>query len=81
MRAKVYVTPKQGVLDPQGLTIQKALYTLGYDRVGSVRQGKYFEIQLQNQLTDEEARQLVDKIAHDVLTNPIIEDYRFEVER
>ncbi|HXE74941.1 MAG TPA: phosphoribosylformylglycinamidine synthase subunit PurS [Candidatus Xenobia bacterium] len=79
MKARVYVTLKKTVLDPQGQTILRALEGLGYKSVQTVRQGKVFEIQL-NGLLKDEARQQVERIAKDVLTNPVIEEYRYELE-
>jgi len=69
---------KQTVLDPQGQTIQRALSGLFYDKVKDVRQGKFFVLQLDG-LTREQATAEIDKIAKSVLTNPIMEEYRFEI--
>ena len=69
---------KQTVLDPQGQTIQHALASLGYAHVKDVRQGKFFVLEL-NGLTREDAQKQVEKIAKDVLTNPVIEQFRFEI--
>ena len=79
MLAKVYVTLKNGVLDPQGKAIQHAATTIGYQGVADVRQGKYFEIKLSAALDEATARAQVEKFAHDVLSNPVIEDYRVEL--
>ena len=81
MRAKVYVTLKSGVLDPQGKAIQHSVSLLGYDGVADVRQGKYFEIALDDSLDADAAREQVEALARDVLSNPVIEDFRVEVER
>ncbi len=78
MKAHVWVMPKPTVLDPQGQTIQHALASLGYDKVQDVRQGKFFVIQLDG-LSREEARGQVERIAREVLTNPVIEEFRFEI--
>ena len=78
-RARVYVTLKKSVFDPQGKTIHDALRSLGYDSVGDVRQGKFFELSLDG-LGAEEAKRTVEEIAHRVLSNPVIESYRVEVE-
>ena len=75
MKAKVYVTLKPSVLDPQGKAIHHSVELLGYEQVGDVRQGKYFEIALDPGLSSDEARETVEKIARDVLANPVIEDY------
>jgi phosphoribosylformylglycinamidine synthase len=80
LKAKVYVTLKQGVLDPQGKAIQHSVNLLGYDGVADVRQGKYFEIALDSGLDETRARETAERMARDVLSNPIIEDYRVEVE-
>jgi phosphoribosylformylglycinamidine synthase PurS subunit len=69
---------KSTVLDPQGQTIQRALGGLGYAKVQEVRQGKFFVLHLDG-LSREEAHAQVDRIAKDVLTNPVIEQYRFEI--
>lgn len=81
MKAKVYVTLKQGVLDPQGKAIQHSVELLGYDGIADVRQGKYFEIALDSSLDEADARATAERMARDVLSNPVIEDYRVEVER
>jgi phosphoribosylformylglycinamidine synthase subunit PurS len=78
MKAHVWVMLKQTVLDPQGQTIQRALSGLSYDKVKDVRQGKFFVLQLDG-LTREQATAEIDKIAKSVLTNPIMEEYRFEI--
>jgi phosphoribosylformylglycinamidine synthase len=80
VKAKVYVTLKQGVLDPQGKAIQHSVGLLGYDGVAGVRQGKYFEIALDDALDPARARETAERMARDVLSNPVIEDYRVEVE-
>ena len=80
MLAKVYVTLKKGVLDPQGKAIHHAAATIGYQGIADVRQGKYFEIMLDGSLDEAQARGQIEKFAHDVLSNPVIEDYRVEIE-
>ena len=80
MKAKVYVTLKPGVLDPQGKAIQHAVELLGYDRIMDIRQGKYFEIALDGALDADVAREAATKMAREVLSNPVIEDYRVEIE-
>lgn len=79
MRARVYVTLKPSVFDPQGRTIAEALHSLGYATVGDVRQGKYFELDLQTTEVDA-AKALAGEVADKVLANPVIESYRVEVE-
>jgi len=80
MKAKVYVSMKPGVLDPQGKAIQHSVELLGYTGILDVRQGKYFEIALDGSVDNSKARDSVEKIAREVLSNPIIEDYRVELE-
>ena len=69
---------KSTVLDPQGQTIQHALASLGYAQVKDVRQGKFFVLEL-NGLTREDAQKQVERISKEVLTNPVIEQFRFEI--
>jgi phosphoribosylformylglycinamidine synthase len=78
MKARVYVSLKPTVLDPQGQTIQSALNGLGHASVGQVRQGKYFEIDLRPGGSREQAVEEMDSIAREVLANPVMEDYRVE---
>ncbi len=80
MKAKVYVTLKPGVLDPQGKAIQHAVESLGFARIADVRQGKYFEVALDSLLDEATARESVERMAREVLANPVIEDYRVEIE-
>jgi phosphoribosylformylglycinamidine synthase subunit PurS len=80
MKAKVYVTLKAGVLDPQGKAIQHSVQLLGYGGISDVRQGKYFEIALDGSLTEALARETAQKMAREVLSNPVIEDFRVEIE-
>jgi phosphoribosylformylglycinamidine synthase len=79
MKAYVYVSFKKTVLDPQGKTIQNALKKMGYQGISDVRQGKYFEIVLDG-LTRESAQTEVERIAREVLTNPVIEEYQYRLE-
>jgi phosphoribosylformylglycinamidine synthase len=77
--ARVIVTPKPVVNDPQGLTVKQGLRTLGFDEVEDVRVGKYIEVRLE--VADEEvARERVDDMCRKLLANHVIEDFRFEVE-
>jgi phosphoribosylformylglycinamidine synthase subunit PurS len=78
MKAHVWVMLKSTVLDPQGQTIQRALAGLSYDKVKDVRQGKFFVLQLDG-LNRDEAKTQVEKIAKDVLTNPTLEEFRYEL--
>ena len=80
MKAYVYVSLKKSVLDPQGKTIHGALRKMGYKGLDEVRQGKYFEITLNGVLTRAEAQAEVDRIAREVLTNPVIEECRVALE-
>ena len=78
MKAHVWVMLKSTVLDPQGQTIQRALSSLGYSAVMDVRQGKFFVLAL-DEMSREEAKTQVERIAKDVLTNPVIEEFLFEI--
>ncbi len=80
MKAYVYVSLKKSVLDPQGKTIQSALRKMGYQGLEEVRQGKYFEITLDGGLSREQAEAEVGRIAREVLTNPVIEEFRYTFE-
>jgi len=73
--AKIYVTLKKGVLDPQGITVKKALESMGYKGIEDVRMGKYIEMKF-NGLSRETIEQMCDRL----LANPVIEDYWFEIE-
>ena len=80
MKAYVYVTLKRTVLDAQGQTVADALKRMQYQGVADVRQGKYFVLTLDDGLTAEGAKAEIDRIAREVLTNPVIEDYSFRLE-
>jgi len=80
MKAQVYVSLKKSVLDPQGKTIQGALAKIGYRGLEEVRQGKYFEITLSSGISRPDATAQVERIAREVLTNPVIEEFRFSLE-
>lgn len=80
MKARVYVTLKKSVFDPQGKTIQDALQNLGYVGVAEVRQGKFFELELGQAVGVEAAQKTAEEIAHRILANPVIESYRVELE-
>ena len=77
-KARVYVSLKPSVFDPQGKTVEQALHSLGYGSVSSVRQGKYFEIEVDAE-TDAVARATVEEMTHRMLANPVIESYRVEL--
>jgi phosphoribosylformylglycinamidine synthase PurS subunit len=79
IKARVFVTLKPSVFDPQGQTIADALHSMGYTNVGDVRQGKYFELELASKSPDQ-ARTLAAEVADKLLANPVIESYRIEVE-
>lgn len=79
MRVKIFVSLKKGVLDPQGKAIERSLHTLGYNEVQDVRMGKYLELEIEStsrQAAELRVREMCDKL----LTNPVIEDYRFEIQ-
>jgi phosphoribosylformylglycinamidine synthase subunit PurS len=78
--ARVYVTLKKSVFDPQGKTIHDALRSLGYASVADVRQGKFFEVSLDG-LSGDAARSAAEEIARRVLANPVIESYRVELDQ
>ena len=79
MKAKIIITPKKAVVDPQGKTVQNALIHMGYRGIGAVHVGKYLEIDLAG--TDPaDARRQLDEACHRFLSNPVIEDYRLEID-
>jgi phosphoribosylformylglycinamidine synthase PurS subunit len=78
MRARVFVTLKPSVFDPQGTTVNEALHTLGYTAVRDVRQGKYFELEI-DASTPEDARRIASEAADKLLANPVIESYRIDI--
>jgi phosphoribosylformylglycinamidine synthase PurS subunit len=78
MRARVFVTLKPSVFDPQGTTVTEALHTLGYGAVRGVRQGKYFELDI-DAASEDEARRIAAEAADKLLSNPVIESFRIEV--
>lgn len=77
--ARVYVTPKTGVLDPQGKAVQHSLHALGYPEVGDVRIGKYLELRVAD-VSRESAELRVREMCERLLANRVIEDYRFEID-
>jgi phosphoribosylformylglycinamidine synthase len=81
MKAYVYVSLKRSVLDPQGKTIQGALDKMGYKGLEDVRQGKYFELTLDGGLSRTDAEAEVARIAREVLTNPVMEEFRYSFEQ
>jgi phosphoribosylformylglycinamidine synthase PurS subunit len=79
MKAKIIITPKKAVVDPQGITVLKALEHMGHRGIKAVHVGKYLEIELDGN-DKESARKTLDEAAHKFLSNPVIEDYRLEIE-
>lgn len=80
MKAYVYVSLKKTVLDPQGKTIHSALKKMGYKGLNDIRQGKFFEITLDGGLDKAAVQAEIERIAREVLTNPVIEEFRFSIE-
>jgi phosphoribosylformylglycinamidine synthase subunit PurS len=79
MKAKIIITPKKAVLDPQGKTVQTALEHMGYTGVTGVHIGKYIEIDLAHGTDKAAAEKALNDAAHKLLSNPVIEDYRLEI--
>ncbi len=79
MKAKIHVTLKHGILDPQGKSIEQALATLGYTAVSNVRVGKYLELDL-NETEKEKAEAQLKAMCDKLLANTIIEEYRYELD-
>jgi len=79
MKAKIIITPKKAVLDPQGITVRNALEQMGYSGIGDVHVGKYLEIELGNG-DPETARKQIEEACHRLRSNPVIEDYHLEIE-
>jgi len=79
MKAKIYVTLKSGILDPQGKAVQQSLHHLGYTEVKEVRLGKYIEIEL-SPGPPEETKRRIAEMGRKLLANTVIEDFRFELE-
>jgi phosphoribosylformylglycinamidine synthase PurS subunit len=81
MKATVIVTLKPTVLDPQGITIQRSVQSMGLSEIVDVRQGKTFDIVLGDGVPADKGREVVQKLAKEVLTNPVIEEFRIEWEQ
>ena len=79
IRARVFVTPKRGILDPQGKAVQQGLHALGFAEVGDVRVGRYVEMRLRD-VTRDAATERVRAMCDRLLANKVIEDYRVEVD-
>jgi phosphoribosylformylglycinamidine synthase subunit PurS len=78
MKARVFVSLKTTVLDPQGQTVCSALHGLGYPAISAVRQGKFFDIEIGDGAAADQVRKDIETIAGDVLANPVIEEYQVE---
>ena len=78
MLARVYITPKKAILDPQGKAIANSLHALNYSEVSDVRMGKYLEVRLQG-LSRPQAEQRIEEMCRRLLANLVIEDFRFEL--
>jgi phosphoribosylformylglycinamidine synthase PurS subunit len=78
-KARVYVTLKRGVLDPQGSAVNRALHAMGYGEVEDVRLGKYIEVTLTEKANIEDERKALDEMCRKLLANTVIEDYRIEL--
>jgi len=76
MKAQIYISPKEGILDPQGAAVLNALNNLGFEGINDVRIGKYIEIEIED---DSDTEERVRRMCEDVLHNPLIESYRFEL--
>jgi phosphoribosylformylglycinamidine synthase subunit PurS len=76
MKATVIVTLKPTVLDPQGMTIQRSVESIGLPEVADVRQGKYFDVNIADGVSPEKGKEVVQRLAKEVLTNPVIEEFR-----
>ena len=79
MRVKIFISFKEGVLDPQGKAVERSLHSLGYQEIRDVRMGKYLEIELEAS-SHEAAQARIREMCDKLLANPVIEDYRFEIE-
>ena len=79
MQVRVFVTPRKGILDPQGRAVESSLQSLGFKNVSDVKVGKYITLEIEA-CTASEARDEAKKMCEALLANPVIEDYRFEVD-
>jgi phosphoribosylformylglycinamidine synthase len=77
-KVKVYVTLKQSVLDPQGTAVKHSLQSLNYNEISDVRIGKYMELTVEK--SDRDVEDVVKEVCDRLLANPVIEDYRYEIE-
>jgi phosphoribosylformylglycinamidine synthase len=78
MKAKIIITPKKAVVDPQGKAVQNALQNMGYQGIGAVHVGKFLEIEVSGE--PEAARRTIEEACHKILSNPVIEDYHYTLE-
>lgn len=78
-KARVYVTLKRGVLDPQGSAVNRALHAMGFGEVADVRLGKFIEVTIDEKLPEPEERARLDEMCRKLLANTVIEDYRIEL--
>lgn len=78
MKAKIYISYKEGILDPQGKTVNHALNSIGIKKINSVRMGKYIEMEF-NGLTQDQASEITDESCRKLLANPNTETYTFEI--
>ena len=78
MQVKIFITPKNGVVDPQGITIKGALESLGYQSIANIRLGKYIQMEL-NSKSRKEAEKDIEEMCRKLLANPVIENYRYEI--
>ena len=79
LKARIFVTPRRDVLDPQGSAVEGALHSLGFDEVGQVRIGRYVELTL-NETDETVATERLDAMCERLIANPVVEDFRFELE-
>ena len=79
MKAKIIVMPKRSVLDPQGKTVKHALESMSFTGIKDVRVGKFMEIEIEGS-TKDEVRRKIDEACHQLLSNPVIEEYSFEIQ-
>ena len=80
MKIKVTVTLKKDVLDPQGKVIKQTLKNMGYKNIINVRQGKFFEIELDNEVGKEKSKKIIEEVCKKLLTNVMVEDYNIDTE-
>ncbi|HBQ20404.1 MAG: phosphoribosylformylglycinamidine synthase subunit PurS [Deltaproteobacteria bacterium GWA2_38_16] len=81
MIARIYITLKEGVLDPQGKTVQKSLNSLGFKNISDVRVGKYIEVKIDKSIKKSQAQKQIQKMCDELLANTVIENYSFEILR